>query len=150
MCIRDRGRTGAVTPVAKLEPVSVGGVTVTNATLHNQDEINRKDVRIGDTVLVQRAGDVIPEVVKVIREKRPKETKPYSLPYSCPQCNGEIIRPESEVVARCQNAACPAQVKGRIDHFVSKRAMDMDGLGAKLIDQMVEEGLLRDLSLIHI
>ena len=140
------GRTGAVTPVAKLEPVSVGGVTVTNATLHNQDEINRKDVRIGDTVLVQRAGDVIPEVVKVISEKRPKETKPYSLPDSCPQCNGEVIRPEGEVVARCQNAACPAQVKGRIDHFVSKRAMDMDGLGTKLIDQMVEEGLLRDFS----
>jgi DNA ligase (NAD+) len=124
----------------------VGGVTVTNATLHNQDEINRKDVRIGDTVLVQRAGDVIPEVVKVISEKRPKETKPYSLPDSCPQCNGEVIRPEGEVVARCQNAACPAQVKGRIDHFVSKRAMDMDGLGTKLIDQMVEEGLLRDFS----
>ena len=140
------GRTGAVTPVAKLEAVSVGGVTVTNATLHNQDEINRKDVRIGDTVLVQRAGDVIPEVVKVISEKRPKETKPYSLPDSCPQCNGEVIRPEGEVVARCQNAACPAQVKGRIDHFVSKRAMDMDGLGTKLIDQMVEEGLLRDFS----
>ena len=140
------GRTGAVTPVAKLEPVSVGGVTVTNATLHNQDEINRKDVRIGDTVLIQRAGDVIPEVVKVISKKRPKETKPYSLPDSCPQCNGEVIRPEGEVVARCQNAACPAQVKGRIDHFVSKRAMDMDGLGTKLIDQMVEEGLLRDFS----
>lgn len=140
------GRTGAVTPVAKLEAVSVGGVTVTNATLHNQDEINRKDVRIGDTVLVQRAGDVIPEVVKVISEKRPKETKPYNLPDSCPQCNGEVIRPEGEVVARCQNAACPAQVKGRIDHFVSKRAMDMDGLGTKLIDQMVEEGLLRDFS----
>ena len=140
------GRTGAVTPVAKLEAVSVGGVTVTNATLHNQDEINRKDVRIGDTVLVQRAGDVIPEVVKVISEKRPKETKPYNLPDSCPQCNGEVIRPEGEVVARCQNAACPAQVKGRIDHFVSKRAMNMDGLGTKLIDQMVEEGLLRDFS----
>ena len=140
------GRTGAVTPVAKLQAVSVGGVTVTNATLHNQDEINRKDVRIGDTVLIQRAGDVIPEVVKVINEKRPKETKPYSLPDSCPQCNGEVIRPKGEVVARCQNAACPAQVKGRIDHFVSKRAMDMDGLGTKLIDQMVEEGLLRDFS----
>ena len=140
------GRTGAVTPVAKLEAVSVGGVTVTNATLHNQDEINRKDVRIGDTVLIQRAGDVIPEVVKVISEKRPKETKPYNLPDSCPQCNGEVIRPEGEVVARCQNAACPAQVKGRIDHFVSKRAMNMDGLGTKLIDQMVEEGLLRDFS----
>ena len=140
------GRTGAVTPVAKLEAVSVGGVTVTNATLHNQNEINRKDVRIGDTVLVQRAGDVIPEVVKVISEKRPKKTKPYSLPDSCPQCNGEVIRPEGEVVARCQNAACPAQVKGRIDHFVSKRAMNMEGLGTKLIDQMVEEGLLRDFS----
>ncbi|HJM10603.1 MAG TPA: NAD-dependent DNA ligase LigA, partial [Candidatus Marinimicrobia bacterium] len=140
------GRTGAVTPVAKLEAVSVGGVTVTNATLHNQDEINRKDVRIGDTVLIQRAGDVIPEVVKVISEKRPKETKPYNLPDSCPQCNGEVIRPEGEVVARCQNAACPAQVKGRIVHFVSKRAMNMDGLGTKLIDQMVEEGLLRDFS----
>ena len=140
------GRTGAITPVAKLEAVPVGGVTVSNATLHNQDEIDRKDVRIGDTVLIQRAGDVIPEVVKVIIEKRPKGTKPYSLPDSCPKCSGEVSRPEGEAVARCQNAACPAQVKARIDHFISKRAMDVDGLGTKLIDKMVETGLLRDFS----
>ncbi|MEE2876236.1 MAG: NAD-dependent DNA ligase LigA [Candidatus Neomarinimicrobiota bacterium] len=140
------GRTGAVTPVAKLEPVTLGGVTVTNATLHNQDEIDRKDVRVGDTVLVQRAGDVIPEVVTAIKKKRPKNTKPYRLPDHCPACNGNIERPEGEAVARCQNAACPAQVKGRIEHFISKRAMDVDGLGTKLIDQMVETGLVSDFS----
>ena len=138
------GRTGAVTPVAKLEPVSVGGVMVSNATLHNQDEIDRKDVRIGDTVLIQRAGDVIPEVVKVIIEKRPKKTTPYILPGKCPECGGEVARHEEDAVARCQNAACSAQVKGRIKHFVSKRAMNVDGLGTKLIDQMVETGLLND------
>ncbi len=140
------GRTGAVTPVAKLEPVSVGGVMVSNATLHNQDEIDRKDVRIGDTVLIQRAGDVIPEVVKVIMEKRPKKTAPYKLPDRCPECGSDVVTPEGEAVARCQNVACPAQVKGRIEHFVSKRAMDVDGFGTKLIDQMVETGLLRDFS----
>ena len=136
------GRTGAVTPVARLEPVNVGGVVVTNATLHNQDEIDRKDVRVGDTVLIQRAGDVIPEVVKVIPAKRPPETKTYQLPTECPSCGQEVFRPEGEVVARCQNLSCPAQVKGRIEHFVSKGALDIDGFGEKLVDQLVDKKLI--------
>jgi len=136
------GRTGAVTPVAILAPVNVGGVTVSRATLHNQDEIDRKDVRIGDTVLIQRAGDVIPEVVKVIQKKRPASTRKYTLPGRCPVCHSKVNRPQGEAVARCQNVACPAQVKGRIEHFVSKRAMDIDGLGTKLVSQMVKTGLV--------
>ena len=136
------GRAGAVTPVARLEPVNVGGVVVTNATLHNQDEIDRKDVRVGDTVLIQRAGDVIPEVVKVIPAKRPPETKAYQLPTACPSCGQEVFRPEGEVVARCQNLSCPAQVKGRIEHFVSKGALDIDGFGEKLVDQLVDKKLI--------
>ena len=136
------GRTGAVTPVARLEPVNVGGVVVTNATLHNQDEIDRKDVRVGDTVLIQRAGDVIPEVVKVIPAKRPPKTKTYQLPTACPSCGQEVFRPEGEVVTRCQNLSCPAQVKGRIEHFVSKGALDIDGFGEKLVDQLVDKKLI--------
>ena len=120
------GRTGAITPVAKLEPVNVSGVIVTNATLHNQDEIERKDVRIGDTVLIQRAGDVIPEIIKVIQEKRPKESTVYSLPEICPACEHEVFKPQGEVVSRCQNVSCSAQVKGRIEHFVSKSELDID------------------------
>ncbi len=143
------GRTGAVTPVAKLEPVSVGGVVVSNATLHNQDEIDRKDVRIGDTVLIQRAGDVIPEVVKVILEKRPENTTPYVIPASCPVCSHEVFRPEGESVARCQNMECPAQVKGRIDHFVSKGCMDIDGFGTKLVDQLVDKNLVKNVADIY-
>ena len=134
------GRTGAVTPVAKLHPVNVGGVIISNATLHNQDEIDRKDIRIGDRVLIQRAGDVIPEVVKVILEKRPKGTHSYKLPKYCPVCNHNVRRPEDEAVARCQNMACPAQIKGRIQHFISKNCMDIDGFGEKLVDQLVEKG----------
>jgi DNA ligase (NAD+) len=143
------GRTGAVTPVAKLEPVSVGGVVVSNATLHNQDEIDRKDVRIGDIVLIQRAGDVIPEVVKVILEKRPENTTPYVIPASCPVCSHEVFRPEGESVARCQNMECPAQVKGRIDHFVSKGCMDIDGFGTKLVDQLVDKNLVKNVADIY-
>jgi len=140
------GRTGAITPVAHLEPVNIGGVMVSRATLHNQDEIDRKDIRIGDTVLIQRAGDVIPEVIKVILEKRPNGTQPYRLPSTCPICGGDIIRPEDEAVARCQNISCPAQVKGRIEHFASKRAMDIDGLGSKLIHQLVDIGLIHNVA----
>ena len=132
------GRTGAVTPVAKLGPVSVGGVIVSNATLHNQDEIDRKDVRIGDTVLIQRAGDVIPEVVKVILKKRKKESTAYTLPGRCPVCDHKVHRLKDEVVTRCINMECPAQVKGRIEHFVSKNCMDIDGFGIKLVDQLVD------------
>ena len=137
------GRTGAVTPVAYLEPVNVGGVVVTHATLHNQDEIDRKDVRIGDTVWIQRAGDVIPEVVKVVIEKRPKSASPYQLPSECPACGHDVYRPEGEAVARCQNLSCPAQVKGRITHFVSKTALDIEGLGEKLVNQLVEKKLIQ-------
>ncbi len=137
------GRTGAVTPVAYLEPVNVGGVVVTHATLHNQDEIDRKDVRIGDTVWIQRAGDVIPEVVKVVIEKRPKSASPYQLPSECPACGHDVYRPEGEAVARCQNLSCPAQVKGRITHFVSKMALDIEGLGEKLVNQLVEKKLIQ-------
>ena len=143
------GRTGAVTPVAKLEPVSVGGVVVSNATLHNQDEIDRKDVRIGDTVLIQRAGDVIPEVVKVILAKRPGNTTSYVIPANCPVCAHEVFRPEGESVARCQNMECSAQVKGRIDHFVSKGCMDIDGFGTKLVDQLVEKKLMKNVADIY-
>ena len=136
------GRTGAVTPVAKLEAVEVSGVTVTNATLHNQDEIDRKDIRVGDTVVVERSGDVIPKVIKVISAKRPAGTKPYHLPTSCPVCEHKLFRLEDEVVYRCHNHACPAQIKGHLQHFVSKNAMDIDGVGEKLIDQLVDQGLI--------
>ena len=136
------GRTGAVTPVAKLEAVEVGGVTVTNATLHNQDEIDRKDIRIGDTVVVERSGDVIPKVIKVISAKRPARTEPYHLPTSCPVCNHELYRSEDEVVYRCHNHACSAQIKGHLQHFVSKNAMDIDGVGEKLIEQLVDQDLI--------
>ena len=137
------GRTGAVTPVAKLKPVSVGGVIVTNATLHNQDEIDRKDVRIGDTVLVQRAGDVIPEVVKIIANKRPSGTTKYILPSECPVCGKEVKRPKDESVTRCNNPLCPAQTKGRIKHFISKGGLDIEGFGDKLVDQLVDKNLLK-------
>ena len=138
------GRTGAVTPVARLEPVEVGGVTVTNATLHNQDEIDRKDIRIGDTVIIERSGDVIPKVIKVIQEKRTNDAKSYHLPDHCPECNNQLIRPQNEVVFRCSNFLCPAKIKGNIKHFVSKDALDMDGLGEKLIDQLVNEKIIKN------
>ena len=137
------GRTGAITPVAKLEPVNVSGVIVTNATLHNQDEVERKDVRIGDTVLIQRAGDVIPEIIKVIQEKRPNESTVYSLPEICPACEHEVFKPQGEVVSRCQNVSCSAQVKGRIEHFVSKSALDIDGFGEKLVNQLVDNKMVQ-------
>ncbi len=141
------GRTGAVTPVAKLYPINIGGVTISNATLHNQDEINRKDVRIGDTVLVQRAGDVIPEVVKVVHEKRGSDTKKYSLPQECPSCGFKLEKLEDEAVLRCLNTyVCPEQQKGRIQHFVSKNCMDIDGLGTKLVEQLIENNLIHDIS----
>ncbi len=136
------GRTGALTPVAHLDPVNIGGAMVSRATLHNEDEINRKDIRIGDTVLVQRAGDVIPEVVKAIASKRTGEEKIFNMPSTCPACNSSVVRTEDETVLRCVNASCPAQVKQRIKHFASKGAFDIDGLGKKSIDQLVDNDLV--------
>jgi DNA ligase (NAD+) len=138
------GRTGAITPVAILEPVRVGGIEISRATLHNQDEIDKKDVRIGDTVIVQRAGDVIPEVVKVVESKRTGGERKYRIPTTCPVCGADVVRLKDEAVHRCMGLSCPAQLKGRIKHFASKRAMDIDGLGDKLVAQLVEKEMIRD------
>ena len=143
------GRTGALTPVAVMEPVKVGGVEVSRATLHNQDEIDKKDIRIGDTVIIQRAGDVIPEVVQMIESKRTGREKKFRMPSKCPVCGAEVIREEAEAIYRCIGLDCPAQLKGRIRHFASKRAMDIDGLGVKLIDQLVDKGLVKDVADIY-
>ena len=140
------GRTGAITPVAKLKPINVGGVIVSNATLHNQDEINKKDIRIGDTVVVQRAGDVIPEIVKVIIKKRKTNSQPYTLPSICPSCNQSISKIPDEVVMRCLNLHCPAQIEGQIKHFVSKNCLDIDGLGEKLVQLLIENNLVLTIS----
>jgi DNA ligase (NAD+) len=138
------GRTGALTPVARLQPVFVGGVTVTNATLHNADEIERKDVRIGDTVIVRRAGDVIPEVVAVVAEKRPPGALVFTLPAHCPVCGAKAVRLPGEAVARCTGGLfCPAQRKQALLHFASRRAMDIEGLGDKLVDQLVDQAIVR-------
>lgn len=138
------GRTGALTPVARLEPVSVAGVTITNATLHNIDEIRRKDVRVGDTVSVRRAGDVIPEVVSVIKDQRPQESKVFEFPNTCPICNSDTYRIEGEAVIRCSNGMfCPAQAVQAIIHFASRKAMNIDGLGDKLIEQLYENSLIK-------
>jgi DNA ligase (NAD+) len=141
------GRTGALTPVAVMEPVKVGGVEVSRATLHNQDEIDKKDVRTGDTVVIQRAGDVIPEVVQVIASKRTGKEKKFKMPSKCPVCGAEVIK--EEAIHRCIGLDCPAQLKGRIKHFASKRAMDIEGLGVKLIDQLVDKGLIKDVADIY-
>ena len=141
------GRTGAITPVARLKPVLVSGVTVSNATLHNMDEIQRKDVRIGDTVVIRRAGDVIPEVVSVLIDKRPANAMVIELPTTCPVCGAEVIREQHEAVARCIGGLfCPAQLKRMIWHFASRRAMAIDGLGEVLIEQLVDHGLIEDVA----
>ncbi len=140
------GRTGALTPVAILEPVSIGGVEVSHVSLHNQDEIDRKDVRVGDHVLVERAGDVIPHLVRVLTRKRSGHEKKYRIPDRCPACGGDVSRPEGEAVARCTNASCPAKLKREISHFGSKEALDIDGLGEKLVDQLVEHEIVTDLA----
>ena len=138
------GRTGALTPVARLEPVEVAGVTVTNATLHNFQELHRKDVRVGDTVVVRRAGDVIPEVVRTVLDQRPVGSTPFAIPNRCPACGSGTVQPKGEAVLRCQGGlSCPAQVKESIRHFVSRRAMNIDGLGNKQIDLLLREGLIR-------
>lgn len=139
------GRTGAITPVAVLEPVRVSGVTVQNATLHNEDEVRRKDVRVGDFVVVQRAGEVIPEVVRVLTERRSGDEHAWQMPASCPVCGSPIERPEGEVVARCTGgASCPAQVLAKLVHFGSRDAMNIEGVGWKLLHQMLDRGLVRD------
>jgi len=138
------GRTGALTPVAIMEPVGVGGVTVSRATLHNQDEIDRKDVRERDTVIIQRAGDVIPEVVEVVRELRPPDSRPYTIPDTCPVCGGDAVRLQGQAAKRCVNSSCPARLKETIRHFASRGAMDIEGLGAKLVEQLVDRGLVRN------
>ncbi|MCB1800878.1 MAG: NAD-dependent DNA ligase LigA [Gammaproteobacteria bacterium] len=139
------GRTGAVTPVARLQPVFVGGVTVSNATLHNMDEVARKDVRVGDTVFIRRAGDVIPEVVRVLIDRRPADAVPVAMPLHCPECGSDILKPEGEAVARCSGGLfCPAQRKEAIKHFAARRAMDIDGLGDKLVEQLVDSGFVED------
>jgi DNA ligase (NAD+) len=140
------GRTGKLTPVAKLEPVFVGGTTVSNATLHNEDEIRRKDVHIGDTVIVRRAGDVIPEVVGVLQERRPAGVRPFVMPTTCPVCGSKVVREEGESAARCTGGLfCAAQRKQAILHFAGRRAMDIEGLGDKLVDQLVDENIINSL-----
>jgi DNA ligase (NAD+) len=139
------GRTGALTPVARLQPVFVGGVTVSNATLHNEDEVRRKDVRIGDTVIIRRAGDVIPEVVQVVKDKRPANATEFVMPTHCPVCGAEVERVEGEAVARCSGGLfCGAQRKEAIKHFASRKALDIDGLGDKLVEQLVDAELIKD------
>jgi DNA ligase (NAD+) len=138
------GRTGVLTPVAVMIPVRVGGVMVSRATLHNQDEINRKDVRIGDTVVVQRAGDVIPEVAEVVKSMRTGEEKPFVMPKLCPECGSRIVRLEGEAAHRCIGMACPAQIRERIAHFVSRGGLDVEGLGEKMVAQLVISGLIAD------
>ncbi len=134
------GRTGAITPVARLAPIVVGGVTVTNATLHNEDEVRRKDIHIGDTVVVRRAGDVIPEVVSAIIDKRPVSAVTFVMPTRCPVCDSHIERLEGEAVARCSGGLfCPAQRKQALLHFAQRRAMDIDGLDEKIVDQLVDQ-----------
>ena len=137
------GRTGALTPVARLKPVFVGGVTVTNATLHNEDEVRRKDVHIGDTVIVRRAGDVIPEVVAVLADRRPADAREFVMPDTCPVCGSRVEKPEDEAITRCTGGLyCPAQRKGAILHYCSRRAMDIEGMGDKLVDQLVDKELI--------
>jgi DNA ligase (NAD+) len=136
------GRTGTLTPVADLAPVNIGGVMVSRATLHNADEIERKDIRIGDTALITRAGDVIPKVVKIIPDARTGEETVFTMPDHCPVCASRVRRLEGEAAVKCINAGCSAQIKERIRHFVSKKAFDMDGLGKKLVEQLVDQNLI--------
>ena len=144
------GRTGAITPVARLKPVFVSGVTVTNATLHNEDEMNRKDIRIGDSVIVRRAGDVVPEVVRVILEKRPNHAIKFTMPKQCPICGSDIERIDGEAAQRCTGQyKCNAQIKQGISHFIARKAMNIDGLGEKIVDQLFEQGMLKNIADIY-
>jgi len=140
------GRTGALTPVAELEPIKIGGVEIRRATLHNQDQIEKKDIRVGDPVLVQRAGDVIPEVVKVIESKRTGNETKFIMPTTCPACNKKLYKSKNEAVYRCVNVSCPAVVKEGIKHFVSRRAMDIEGLGNKMIEKIIDQGIVHNIA----
>jgi DNA ligase (NAD+) len=140
------GRTGALTPVAELEPVLLAGTTVKRATLHNADEIARKDVRVGDSVLVEKVGEIIPAVVQVLVEKRPPTCEPYVFPTSCPVCGTPVVRAEGEVVWRCPNPECPEKVKRRIEHFTSKACVDIDGLGEEIVDLLLKQGLIKNVT----
>src|SRR5262249_30564986 len=144
------GRTGTLTPVAHLEPVLLAGTTVRRATLHNYEDLARKDVRVGDTVVVEKGGDVIPKVVRVILEKRPQDAAPYQMPSFCPICGDPVVKEEGEVATRCVNPACPAVVREALRHFCGRRAMNIEGLGEKLVDQLVREGLLTDTASIYL
>ena len=144
------GRTGALTPVAVLTPVSLSGTVVSRASLHNEDEIHRKDVRIGDRVLIEKAGEIIPQVVSVLQDKRTGKEKRFVMPKVCPECRGEVRRPEGEVATRCENLRCPAQVKERIRHFAMRTAMDIDGLGEAIIDQVVDRKLILDVGDLYV
>jgi len=143
------GRTGAVTPVANLRPVNVSGVTVSSASLHNWDEINRLDLRIGDTVVVERAGDVIPDIVRVVKEKRSGSETPISEPTHCPVCNSPLLKEDDGVVPRCQNLSCPARLKEALKHYCSRGAMDIEGLGDRLIEQMLRLNLITNIADIY-
>ncbi len=140
------GRTGALTPTARLEPVFLAGSTVSNATLHNEDEIERKDIRVGDWVWIEKGGDIIPKVVAVDTKARKPDTEPYRMPENCPVCGSKAVRPPGEVVRRCTNASCPAQIKERIWHFTSRGAMDIEGAGPALVEQLVDNGLVHDVA----
>ena len=140
------GRTGAITPVAKLKPINIGGAIISNATLHNQDEINRKDVRIGDTVIIQRAGDVIPKIIEVVMSARPSNSCKYQIPLTCVSCMHDVVRIEGETVFRCINPNCFEQIAGKIKHFISKNCMDIDGFGEKLVYQLVKEHIIQNIS----
>lgn len=138
------GRTGALTPVAVMEPVLLAGTTITHATLHNEDEIRRKDIRIGDTVLIEKGGDVIPKVVKVIETQRPSNARVFHMPKVCPECKSAVVREEGEAVSRCPSLACPAKLRESLLHFAGRRAMNIEGLGVKLVDQLLEKKMLHD------
>jgi DNA ligase (NAD+) len=138
------GRTGAVTPTAELEPVNLSGTTVSRATLHNADEIGRKDIRIGDTVVIEKGGEIIPKVVRVVTEKRTGKEKPFRMPEACPDCGGKLRRDEEEVAWRCENVACPAQLKRTLEHFAGRGAMDIEGLGTVMVEALVDRGLVKD------
>ena len=139
------GRTGALTPVAVLEPVKLSGTTISRSTLHNEEELRRKDVRVGDYVLIERSGDVIPQVVSVMKERRPRGSKAFAWPDHCPVCGSKVFRPEGEVVSRCENTSCPARVRESILHFAGRRAMDIDGLGEAIVDQLLGAKLVRSI-----